>query len=432
MKNNNMRKIKYCMLGINIFALIFILILISTTSQLIINNGNARAFLDNLVKIPYKPDVLCIKGIILSLCLILTFFLRQFIFPDNKRAILLSLFIDTTISIVFMQLIAFNYNGIILWVLANVVFYIESRNKYIAITIGVLLYILTTPSILSVYVNLFSISEYINYYPKQIRQVILTFYYTLTGFNLICFIIFCVQVIQDQKSRINEINALYKQISIANKELKQLADIKEKMGETKERNRLAREIHDTLGHSLTAISFGIDACLTTIDDDLMDTKDKLKVISHIAKKGIEEVRTSVTTLRADSSEKLSLRSNIVHMIEETIKATDIRINYSIEENFNLEKYEENAIYRVVQESITNAIRHSHGTEINVSLYKKDNQLFLDIQDNGIGCKKIKPGFGTRHMKERIVSIEGCIEYKSDKGFTVSVQVPLRLKEQHND
>lgn len=426
MDNTNIRKIKYVMLGINIFAISFILILINTTTELVCIDNNSRTFINNLQKLPYKPNLLLFYGIILNSALIGTFYLRQFVFPNNKKNILLSILFDTAIAIILMKIVDFNYNGIILWVLANVVYYIESKNKYIAISIGVFLYILTTFSILDVYVNLFSINAYINYYPKQIRQVILTFYYTLTGLNLICFIIFCALVIQEQRGRINEINALYKKLSVANEELKQLADIKEKMGETKERNRLAREIHDTIGHSLTAISFGVDACLATLDKDPIATKEKLEVISNVAKSGIKEVRTSVTTLRADSSEDISLATSIIKMIERTIKTTDIDIKYTIEKDFNLEKYEENAIYRVVQESITNAIRHGYASKIDIKLIKdKNNNLFLEIKDNGIGCKKIKPGFGTRHMKERIESIKGSISYINDNGFTVRAIVPLR-------
>ncbi|MDC7236168.1 MAG: sensor histidine kinase [Sphaerochaetaceae bacterium] len=433
MNDNKIRKIKYVMLGINIFAIIFILILINTTTTLVCIDNNARVFINSLQKLPYKPTRLLILSILGSILLIFTFYLRQFVFEKNKKNILLTILFDAAISILLMKLVDFNYNGIILWVLANVVYYIESKNKYIAITVGVLLYILTTFSILDVYVNLFSLSEYINYFPKQIRQIILTFYYTLTGFNLICFIVFCVLVIQEQRGRINEINALYKKLSVANEELKQLADIKEKMGETKERNRLAREIHDTLGHSLTAISFGVDACLATLDKDPTSTKEKLQVISEVAKSGIKEVRTSVTTLRADSSEELSLSKSIIEMIEKTIHATGIKINYTIEKNFNLEKYEENAIYRVVQESITNAIRHGHASIIDINLIKDEkNNLFLEIKDNGIGCKKIKPGFGTRHMKERIESIKGSIEYINNKGFTVRAKVPLRDREKNKN
>ncbi len=434
MNDNNIRKIKYLMLGINVFAIIFILILIKTTTDLICIDNNARAFIDSLVKLPYRPTSLFVFGTVLSVILIFTFYLRQFVFPNNKRNILLTIIIDTVVSIIMMKLIDFNYNGIILWVLANVVYYIESKNKYIAISVGVLLYILTTFATLQVYVNLFSFTEYINYYPKQIRQFLLIFYYTLTGFNLICFIVFCVLVIQEQRGRINEINALYSKLSLANEELKQLASLKEKMGQTKERNRLAREIHDTLGHSLTAISFGVDACIATIDKNPSETKEKLEVIASVARSGIDEVRTSVTTLRADSSEDLTLSQSIIRMIENTIKATDFKITYTIEKDFNLEKYEENAIYRVVQESITNAIRHSHASCINIQLIKEnnnndaDNNLFLEIKDNGIGSINIKPGYGTRHMRERIESIDGSIEYISNNGFIVRAIVPLRIRE----
>ncbi len=114
------------------------------------------------------------------------------------------------------------------------------------------------------------------------------------------------------------------------------------------------------------------------------------------------------------------------MIEKTKKATDIKITYTIENNFDLEKYEQNAIYRVVQESITNAIRHANATLIDVQIINdKENNLFLEVRDNGIGCKNIKPGFGTRHMRERIESIEGSLEYLNDNGFVVRAKVPLR-------
>ena len=121
------------------------------------------------------------------------------------------------------------------------------------------------------------------------------------------------------------------------------------------------------------------------------------------------------------------------MIERTIKTTDIEINYTIEKDFNLEKYEENAIYRVVQESITNAIRHGYASKIDIKLIKdENNNLFLEVKDNGIGCKKIKPGFGTRHMKERIESIRGSISYINDDGFIVRAIVPLRDGEKNKN
>lgn len=426
MNSSNIRKIKYIMLGINIFAITFILILISTTSSLVIIENDARSFINGLQKLPHRPSYLLLNGIVFNSILILTFYLRQFVFPNRKKQILITLIIDASISIILMVLVDFNYNGIILWVLANVLYFVESKKKYVAIIGGVFIYIITTFSILRGYVNLFSIVEYINYYPNQIRPFVLTFYYSLSSLNLICFIVFCALIIQEQRGRINEINALYKKLSIANEELKQLADIKEKMGETKERNRLAREIHDTLGHSLTAISFGVDACIATLESDPISTKDKLEVISNVAKSGIKEVRTSVTTLRADSSEELSLSKSVIEMIEKTKKATDIKITYTIENNFDLEKYEQNAIYRVVQESITNAIRHANATLIDVQIINdKENNLFLEVRDNGIGCKNIKPGFGTRHMRERIESIEGSLEYLNDNGFVVRAKVPLR-------
>ena len=78
---------------------------------------------------------------------------------------------------------------------------------------------------------------------------------------MISFTVFCIKVIQEQKDIIDEKNKLYGELKKANEKLKEYADIKEKMGQTKERNRLAMEIHDSVGHSLTGISVGVDTCL---------------------------------------------------------------------------------------------------------------------------------------------------------------------------
>ena len=132
---------------------------------------------------------------------------------------------------------------------------------------------------ISINYRLYSINDYIGFYDSVTQQYLLGFFNLIVSINVIMFIIYCINVIQNQRGTIDEVNSLYKKLQKANEDLrkaneqlKEYSIITEKMGETKERNRLAREIHDTIGHTLTGISAGIDACITMLDKSPEETK----------------------------------------------------------------------------------------------------------------------------------------------------------------
>ncbi|NLP00059.1 MAG: sensor histidine kinase [Clostridiaceae bacterium] len=257
--------------------------------------------------------------------------------------------------------------------------------------------------------------------------------------NIIIFIIYCIYVIQNQRGTIDEVNNLYRKLrkanedlQKANEQLKEYSAITEKMGETKERNRLAREIHDTLGHTLTGISAGIDACITMVDKSPQETKKQLETISKVTREGINEIRRSVNKLRPDALERLSLKSAIHKMIIEIELMTNTHIYFQSDiDNLNFAADEEDAIYRMIQESITNAIRHGKATQIWVHISGAEGEIIIMVRDNGIGCKEIKQGFGTRHIKERIKMLNGTVEFDGSDGFTVTARIPIRWGEKYD-
>ena len=83
------------------------------------------------------------------------------------------------------------------------------------------------------------------------------------------------------------------------------------------------------------------------------------------------------------------------------------------------------MYRVVQESITNAIRHGKASKIHIEIVRIDGDLHIVITDNGKGCTQIKPGFGLHHMNERVEMLGGDLRYKSGNGFEVHARIPIR-------
>jgi len=423
MNKLNIRKMMYFMLSINIVACVFVVLVISESSNTICLFQKAKEFLNSVEQVPGSPYRAVTAVFLLCFGFWGTFTARQYMFQGNHPAIYMTLILDMVFSILLMRVLDCNYNGFILWLLANAIYYIEGKWKYLAVLAGIPFFMFSSYEVVSVYYPLFSIRSYILFYSRSTQHLLFFVFYALSSLNFISFTVFCINVIQEQKGIIDEINRLYRQLSIANEELKEYADIKEKMGETRERNRLAREIHDTLGHVLTGISVGVDACIAIMESQPEAARKQLKVISGVAKDGMIEVRRSVSSLRPDSLVHITLEQSIRNMIEKTKKATgvDIDFMYNLELHFNEDA--ENAIFRVIQESVTNSIRHGFATRISIVIARKGSDLEITVSDNGRGCKNIKNGFGIVHMRERINMLHGSMEFVSNNGFTVRAVIP---------
>lgn len=436
MEDVKMNVLKSILLLINILVTAFILILIVRVTKSMCLYNVARTFLDGVVKIPINPDMLAIYSIFLMGTLVFTFVVREWIFPKKWIIIYATLAFDFMACIALMYVLNFNYNGIVLWVFANVIYHIKDRGRYWFLILAIVMYVATDYQLLSIKYNLFSVKSYMQYFDGSRNQYYLGMFNLLVSVNIVIFIVYCALVIQRQRGIIEEVNSLYdrltytnEELQYANSQLKKYADLKEKMGQTKERNRLAREIHDTLGHTLTGISAGLDACIATIDVTPEVTKKQLNTLSNVARTGINEVRRSVNELRPDALERLSLNSAIEQMIEESREVTKAEIVFQCKTSrLRFDEDEENIIYRIIQESITNAIRHGRANRVNVELKQELGNIHLVIQDNGSGCRDMKMGFGTKHMQERVKMLNGTISFYSAKGFTVEAVIPIRWGE----
>ena len=125
------------------------------------------------------------------------------------------------------------------------------------------------------------------------------------------------------------------------------------LNENNERKRLAREIHDTLGHALTGIAAGVDACIAMIDRNPAATKKQLLVISKVVRQGIGDVRNSLNKLRPGALEEKGLRGAIENMIEEFANVSNLNVILDARvDNIDIEKTKEDILFRIIQESIT--------------------------------------------------------------------------------
>lgn len=428
-----LRTMEYAILAYNVLVVLAICVFIYLTTNKIYREYEAAEFLEKVEAIPASPKRLLFTIALLLLYLVISFMMRENMKGRAASYKYISLAIDFLISILIVYLLGFNYNGILLWVFANFIAYIKDVNaKYWIIGLAIVSYIGTDYGIAAFNRHVFSISSYIGYYATPVQRYLQGIYTAFTSINIILFLLFCVYTILMHLGTLNEVETLNKKLAVVNQDLQEAnielieyANIKEKMGETKERNRLAREIHDTLGHTLTGISAGIDASIATIDVAPTETKKQLEMISQVTREGINEVRRSVNELRPDALERLSLDKAIHKMIAK-FSVTDTKIIFrSHVPNLKFDSDEEDTIYRVVQESITNSIRHGNAKNIVIEMKEEAFALHIFIVDDGNGAKEIKPGFGTRHIRERVERLKGSVSFDGSNGFKTQVIIPIR-------
>lgn len=437
MKNMNNKYIQLSQIALlvtNIITVMAMSIFLMQTTFTVCRFYKASDFLQSVKAIPWNVTQNVMLCAVLSAMLALDMVLREFYFKGHVKMIRVTLAIDFLCSFAIIFVLNFNYNGVLLLVFANVIKYVqEKRWRYILLTIAIISYLLTDYDLLSVSYPLYSILSYIKYFNTTTQQYVLCIYKVLLSINFVAFMIYCFNVINCQKDHIVKINRLYGELEQANQQLQDYTLISEKMAQTKERNRLAREIHDTLGHTLTGISAGVDACIAIIDLDLAKTKAQLERISSVARQGLNDVRRSVSHLRPDSLDRFCLEDAITKMVTDMNSVSNANISFKSNiKQLNLGEDEKNTIYRVIQEGITNALRHGKADEIQIKIDQRDQDIFVKISDNGIGCKNLKSGFGTKHMQERISLLGGTVDFNGEHGFKINARIPIRWGETHGE
>lgn len=418
--------VKNTMFILNVIIVLFYVAVIAITTKYIIGNDLARSFLDKVMYMPTAPVYIISGSVGLLLCLAYCVYYREFNNIRNKTINYLYSLLEVVISVILIFLIYLSYNGIILFVFCDCMYHLKKGLKYqvLLVTLG-LIYLLANYEIVTYFYPLVNIEEYFLVYDASIRNCLIIIKRLLEGFNIILFIIFMIIYILKQIQENEYISKKLSMVAMINKKMQKYVIVTEKFGEKKERKRLARELHDTIGHALAGMAVGVDACITMIDKNPQLAKAQLKIISKAIRKGMKDVRNSLNKMRPDFLQQYRLKEAIEKMKEEISDVTDLKINlnYQIDET-GFDTKIEDILFRVIQESITNSIRHGLATVVDIDIYKENNLLCLKIKDNGKGCKAINYGFGLKQMVERVSQIRGDINFYSENGFTTEIKIPL--------
>ena len=213
-------------------------------------------------------------------------------------------------------------------------------------------------------------------------------------------------------------------VSKVNTELNNYMALSEKIAEDRERKRIAREIHDTLGHALTGISAGLDAVGVLIDIDPNRAKEQVKSVSEVVREGIQDVRGSLNRLRPGALEGRTLKDALEKTIREYQALSNLQVDLHYEWiDVDMDVMIEDTIFRVIQESMTNAVRHGHASQMSLHFFEDEEDYLIELQDNGGGFETLTYGYGLKQMMERISILGGQIQFESRDGFFTHVSLP---------
>ena len=218
------------------------------------------------------------------------------------------------------------------------------------------------------------------------------------------------------------------ELTTAHEQLRHYALQIEDQATLQERNRIAREIHDALGHALIAQSLQLDTVHCFWHSDSDKAFRALNEAKRLSSQALHDVRHAVSTLRVDPLQGLALDDAIAKLMHTFYETTGILPNCTLRLATNPPKNVNLCIYRVVQEALTNIAKHSQSTEVSLYLQTTPKQLNVLIQDNGVGFdpSQNRSGFGLQGMQERALALGGLFSIVSQPGLgcKIMTQIPL--------
>ena len=192
----------------------------------------------------------------------------------------------------------------------------------------------------------------------------------------------------------------------------------ERLTQEAERERIARDLHDLLGHTLTVITVKLDLARRLLSQDSDRARNEIVEAEQTARNALAEVREAVSGYRAGG-----LGAEI-GLARRSLLSADVKLTTALSP-VNLSSSQVNVLSLALREAVTNVVRHAHATGCHVALVEKDGAVHFTIEDNGVGGE-IREGNGLRGMQERVQSIGGAVKLTglANGGTSLEISVPL--------
>lgn len=241
-------------------------------------------------------------------------------------------------------------------------------------------------------------------------RVTLTLMATFLGFQVLA-LFSCFLTAREATARVELVRA--------NRELEATRELLANTSRLAERERISRELHDTLGHHLTALSLNLEAASHLSSGTTLIQVQRAQDVTRLL---LTDVRGAVSALRGEDA------IGLIEALRTLVDAVpQPRVHLDIPDDLGVcDPICAQTVLRCVQEIVTNAIRHAHATNLCIALARSNGHLHLTASDDGCGTKEIRPGHGLTGMRERLEMLGGRLETRSQpaQGFRVHASIPL--------
>ncbi|HLR92424.1 MAG TPA: sensor histidine kinase [Atopostipes sp.] len=193
-----------------------------------------------------------------------------------------------------------------------------------------------------------------------------------------------------------------------------------------ERNRISRDLHDSIGHTLSTLVIQLAAIEKLTEKKAPRASKMLKDLHEFTKKGLDNVREVIHEMKPEKYDRIAFIEKINQLIKEFETNTHVQVYFNQNELlWPLNEEQEQMVFRAIQEFLANTLKHSEATEVRIQNHFTESTLILTMQDNGKGTDEITPQMGLTGMKERTKLLGGKVSIQSaaNNGFKVRIVLP---------
>lgn len=335
---------------------------------------------------------------------------------NNRKKFTISLLVSLGICTFLMFKSGGNTSIYYFFLLYDIIVFLEGKMSHLFLVVHFLIFVF----VFFIYNDLFTENIFsLEYWKSNILDYLIFFLF----YSMTIFLYYSFKYNIKERWRVQKLN---NELQEANKKLKEYSLKVEELTIQNERNRVAQEIHDSLGHSLTALIMHLDFLEKIVDSNSEKAKEVVIKSQSIARNSMQDVRKAIYALKAPEISK-GLIYSIESLVENLTVSQGIKFTCNItgDDIEIIDLNIKNIIYITIKEGITNGIKHGCASEFYINLKKMDKSIKLTIKDNGKGCEKIIYGNGLKGMIDRVNAVAGTINFCGNiaGGFMVEVFIP---------
>ncbi len=260
----------------------------------------------------------------------------------------------------------------------------------------------------------------------RIDQTVLNDFYFIMVIRTVCLIVVGVFVNQ----LISYLRAQRESLKSANSQLTHYASTLESLTLSRERNRMSRELHDTVVHTLSGLSVQLETAKVYLDVDPETSRRLVGQSLETTRSGLQETRRAIKALRASPLDDLGLVSALLEMVKTAAERGKLSLDYTLPDQILLLSPDiEQAIFRICQEAVENVVHHARAKHLAVKLSATEEGVLLVVQDDGIGFDPESGSptghFGLKGMQERAQLAGGIFSIQSKPSFGTTIQLAIK-------